>query len=302
MQRQQHSTHDGIARFAVITDSAADIPDEEMERLDIHMVPCRIQFGDRGYLDKVSISSTEFFDELASNPVAPTTSQPSPGDFRRHFQYLASHFPDVISINLTPRVSGTLQAARSAAARTNASGKVHVVNSQNASLGQGLLAVFAAECATAGLDIETAMAAIEKMIPVTTSFALIRDLRYAVRGGRIPASRKIIADWLRLTPVIRTEADGSVSASGILPGRKNLLPKFARYVARNCNPDTELHLAIGHAVCSDDACNLRELLHGRLPNIRKSSITGLGSALGAHGGPGSLVVGVQEYRDPETFS
>jgi DegV family protein with EDD domain len=302
MHRQQHSTHDGIARFAVITDSAADIPDEEMERLDIHMVPCRIQFGDRGYLDKVSISSTEFFDELASNPVAPTTSQPSPGDFRRHFQYLASHFPDVISINLTPRVSGTLQAARSAAARTNASGKVHVVNSQNASLGQGLLAVFAAECATAGLDIETAMAAIEKMIPVTTSFALIRDLRYAVRGGRIPASRKIIADWLRLTPVIRTEADGSVSASGILPGRKNLLPKFARYVARNCNPDTELHLAIGHAVCSDDACNLRELLHGRLPNIRKSSITGLGSALGAHGGPGSLVVGVQEYRDPETFS
>ena len=50
MHRQQHSTHDGRARFAVITDSAADIPDEDMERLDIHMVPCRIQFGDRSYL------------------------------------------------------------------------------------------------------------------------------------------------------------------------------------------------------------------------------------------------------------
>ncbi|MEL7186010.1 MAG: DegV family protein, partial [Pseudomonadota bacterium] len=64
MHRQQHATHDGGRRFAVITDSAADIPDADMERLDIHMVPCRIQFGDRGYLDKVSITTDEFYEEL----------------------------------------------------------------------------------------------------------------------------------------------------------------------------------------------------------------------------------------------
>ena len=75
MHRQQHSTHDASIRFAVITDSAADIPDEDMERLDIHMVPCRIQFGERGYLDKVSITTEEFFAELANNPEPPTTSQ-----------------------------------------------------------------------------------------------------------------------------------------------------------------------------------------------------------------------------------
>ena len=113
------------------------------------MVPCRIQFGERGYLDKVSITTAEFFEELANNPIPPTTSQPSPGDFRRQYQYLASHFPDVISIGLTPTVSGTLQAAESAAGRTRASGDVHVVNSRNASLGQGQIAVFAAECAEA---------------------------------------------------------------------------------------------------------------------------------------------------------
>ena len=108
MQHQQQSTHDIRTRFAVITDSAADISDEDMERHDIHMVPMRIQFGDRGYLDKVSISTTEFFEELANNPSHPTSSQPSPGDFRRQYQFLASHFPDVISVNLTPEVSGTL--------------------------------------------------------------------------------------------------------------------------------------------------------------------------------------------------
>ena len=301
MHRQQHSTHDSKIGFAVITDSAADIPDEDMERLDIHMVPCRIQFGDRSYLDKVSITTAEFFEELAGNPAAPTTSQPSPGDFRRQYQYLATHFPDVVSINLTGTVSGTLQAAESVASRTIAPGRIHIVNSRNASLGQGQLAVFAAECAAAGLDVDTTLKAIQEMIPATTSFALIRDLSYAVRGGRVPNSRKLIADWLGLTPVLRTQPDGKVSTGGMLPGKRNLLPKFARFIARHCNPDAELHIALGHAVCEDDAMRLVDLLREMLPNVNRTSLTGLGSALGVHGGPGSLVVGVQEYREPRSF-
>ena len=75
MQRQQHSTHDRHARFAVITDSAADIPDDDLERLDIHVVPCRVQFGDRGYLDIVIMTTVEFFAELERNPSPPTTSR-----------------------------------------------------------------------------------------------------------------------------------------------------------------------------------------------------------------------------------
>ena len=301
MERQQHSTHRSDRQFAVITDSAADIPDEILERLDIHMVPCRIQFGTHGYLDKVTITSREFFEELAINPAPPTTSQPSPGDFRRQFQYLASHFPDVLSINLTPKVSGTFQAAQSAAARTNAHGRVHVIDSQNASLGQGLIATFAAECAAAGLDIETTIAALAEVIPTTTSFGLIRDLSYAVRGGRVPASKKWLADLLRVTPIIRTRPDGSISASGILPGRRRLLQKFASYVARRCPRDREIRIAVGHAVSEDEGKELLDLLHRVLPQIRSSSLSSLGAALGAHGGPGSLVVSVQEFRDPSSL-
>jgi dihydroxyacetone kinase-like predicted kinase len=78
MHRQQHATHNRSRRFAVITDSGADISDADMERLDIHMVPCRIQFGDHGYLDKVSITIDEFYEELETNPHHPTTSQPAP--------------------------------------------------------------------------------------------------------------------------------------------------------------------------------------------------------------------------------
>lgn len=302
MHRQQHGTHQVTGRFAVITDSAADIADEDMERLDIHMVPLRIHFGDRGYLDKVSITPEEFFDQLRSNPAPPTTSQPSAGDFRRQYQFLASHFPDVIAISLTGKVSGTLQAARSAADRAGASGRVHVVDTRNASLGQGLVAVFAAECAKAGLDARTTLDAIDRILPETLSFGLVKDLAYGVRGGRVPASVKLVADLLRLSPVLRTTPDGRVAAAAMLPGRRNPLRRFANYVARHSPRDGEVRIAIGHAVCRQEAEELERMLRERMPRIVSSRITSLGTALGVHGGPGTLVVGVQRYRRPEEFA
>jgi len=298
MRRQQTSSHDANRRFAVITDSAADIPDEDMERLDIHMVPCRIQFGERGYLDKVSITASEFFEELRSNPHHPTTSQPAPGDFRRQYQFLASHFADVLSINLTGMASGTLEAARSAAERVNAHGRVHVVNSRNASLGQGLLVVAAAEYAKAGLSVQDAIAAVEKLIPDTRTYGLLKDLRFAVRGGRVPRWVKTIAELLRATAIIRTVPDGRVASGTFLFGRKNRVRRFARYVARNTPAADALDVAIGHAVCRDDAVALENEMRRLFDNIHRTTITDIGAALGVHGGPGTLIVATQPYSRP----
>ncbi|MDJ0938593.1 MAG: DegV family protein [Woeseiaceae bacterium] len=298
MHRQHVSSHNAERRFAVITDSAADIADEDLERLDIHMVPLRIQFGERGYLDKVSISTDEFFHELATNPSHPTTSQPSPGDFRRQFQFLASHFADVISVNVTARVSGTYQAAQSAADRVNAPGHIRVVDSRTASTGQGMLAVFAAECALAGMTADETEAELVKLIPETQAFAVVKDLRYAVRGGRIPGYIRTIADLLGLTPVIRSVPDGRVGTAGFLFGRKKRIRRFARYVAKRAPADEDLAVLLGHAVSPDDAVELKERLEALLPRIKRFSVTELGTAFGVHGGPGTLVVAVQPWRIP----
>lgn len=297
MHRQHVSSHNALRRFAVIADSAADIPDDDMERLDIHMVPLRIQFGDRGYMDKVSISTEEFFHELTTSPHHPTTSQPAPGDFRRQFQFLASHFSDVISINVTPRVSGTLQAAESAAGRVNAPGHIHVVDSRSASLGQGMIAIFAAERAKAGLGAEETLAALEDIIPRTRAFAIVSDLRYAVKGGRIPGYVKTIADLLRLTPVIRSTADGRIGTATFLIGRKSRLKKFARYIARRVGSDGPISVLIGHAICPDEADELERLLRAVLGNVRRLKITELGTAFGVHGGPATLVVATQPWAE-----
>jgi len=294
MHRQQHATHNQKRRFAVITDSAADISDADMEQLDIHMVPCRIQFGEHGYLDKVSITIDEFYEELKTNPHHPTTSQPTPGDFRRQFQFLASHFDDVISINLTSAASGTFQAAELAAARTNAPGKIHVVDSLNASHGQGQLAVLAAECAEAGLDVNTTLQAVRAQIPKIGTYAILSDLRYAVRGGRLPRWVKSIADFLRLNPIICTTREGKVSLCGFMFGSYNRIERFARTVARRA-PKGPVEIGIGHATCKDDALELEKRLRELLPEISKLVVTGLGTGIGVHGGPRTLLVSIRPY-------
>ena len=298
MHRQSHSSHDAASTFAVITDSAADIADEDMERLDIHMVPCRVQFGNRGYLDKVSITANEFFAELATNPSHPTTSQPSPGDFRRQFQFLASHFPDVLSINLTAVASGTYEAALSAAERTNAPGRIHVINSRNASLGQGLLVAFAAECAHAGLSIEKTLAAVNALIPLTRTFGVLDDMKYAVRGGRLPSWVRTIARLLNVTPFIRTTDEGSIAGSGFAIGRRDRTRKFAKHVINHARSMGALTLAIGHASCPEEARELEAHLRRELPNIKRLSVTEIGAGLGVHAGPGALVVSLQPYTRP----
>ena len=300
MHRQLHISHDATRKFAVITDSVADITDEDMERLDIHMVPARIQFGSRGYLDKVSITTEEFFTELATNPNHPTTSQPSPGDFRRQFQFLASHFPDVISINLTGAASGTFAAAELAAERTNAHGKIHVINSFNASMGQGQLVVFAAECAKAGVSAEKTVAAVEALVPQTRTFALLRDLRYAVRGGRLPAWVKTVADVLRFIPIIRTTTDGRIATASFMFGKHNRIARFARHIARRVATYGSLDIGIGHAICPEDAAELERHLREQVAEISKLTVTNLGTGLGAHGGPGTLLVSTQPHTEPPT--
>ncbi len=205
----------------------------------------------------------------------------------------------MLSINLTGMVSGTLEAARSAAERVNAHGRIHVINSRNASLGQGLLVVAAAEYAKAGLSVEDAIGAVNRLIPDTRTYGLLKDLRFAVRGGRVPRWVKTIADLLRATAIIRTVPDGRVASGTFLFGRRNRITRFARYVAKRTPAAESLDVAIGHAVCHEEAVELERELRGHFDNIHRTTITDIGAALGAHGGPGTLIVATQPYSRPD---
>jgi hypothetical protein len=293
MVRQSNSRHALRDNVAIVTDSASDIPDEALEDLNIHMVPARVHFGTKSFLDKVSLSSDEFYAELEKNAHHPKTSQPAPGDFRRLYEFLGSHHPAILSIHLTGKASGTFQAAESAAARAQTKTPVIAVDSRNASVGQGLITMHAARLAQAGYNIDDIVTGLDRVIAGTRTFGLLGDLAYAVRGGRVPRSRKVIADLLRLNPVLKTFPDGRVSTGGLLVGRRNSVARFARFIARRTARSDEYTIGVGHAGDEARANDLLELLLDRIPQTRDHFITELGAALGAHGGRSTLVVALQ---------
>jgi DegV family protein with EDD domain len=295
MQRQQEMAHHESRRqVAVVTDSAADLPESVLEALDIHVVPVRVHFGTQSYLDKVGMTPEQFFAELARNPQHPKTSQPPPGDFRRAFEFLGSHYRAVVYVGLTARVSGTYQSAETAAGRARARARILTLDSGTAALGQGLVAMRAAEVAAAGGDAEAVLAAAREARGRTHTWGCLVTLEFAVRGGRVPRWAGRIADFLRVTPILAVRADGNVGVGGALIGRRNPYRRFGRFVRRRMDPSKRWRIGISHANAPEGAALVRDAIVAGLQDPELLPVIPLGTALGVHGGPGCVVVAVQE--------
>jgi len=294
MHSQQSAARAGARRVAVVTDSAADLPETLLTSMEIHTVPVRIHFGERSYLDKISLDTGEFYRMMAASAVHPTTSQPPPGDFGRMYQILGSHYAGIVSIHITAWGSGTFQAAAAAADRAGA--PVLAIDSRNASIGQGLIALRAAELAAEGRSVDEIALALDAVIAGTRTYALLGDLDYAVRGGRVARSKQLLARLLRLEPILGTFPDGRIAGAGVLVGRRDRIRRFARWIARRSGDVQGWRLAVGHANAPDEATALLAALQAAMPGIEQGFVTEIGTALGVHGGPGTLVVSLQKME------
>lgn len=296
MRSQQRAAQSRL-KVAIVTDSAADLPDDALERLPLHLVPVRLNFGAQDYLDKVSLSPDEFFHELRTNPVLPRTSQPPPGDFRRLFEFLLSHHDEVVYVGLSRAVSGTLQAGEGAAVRS-APGRIHVIDSRTASCAQGLLAQHAAELAAQGLDAAAITARIATLVPQTALFAYVRDLSHVVRGGRLPRWTLPLTRWLRLAPIAAVGADGRLYLHTVRRASPDFPQRFAQWVLRRLSPAQRRgRLLIGHCDNAREAALLAEALSAALGS-GPIDIVKMGAAISAHAGPGTVLVSALPSENP----
>lgn len=291
MQAQARLRAAPFQRVRVVTDSAGDVPPAEAERLGITIVPVRLNFGSDDYLDRITMAPRELYQRLRAGGRPPRTSQPPPGDFRRAYELVLSHCEQVLSVELSSRLSGTCQAAQTAA-RECAASRIHVLDTLNASSGQGLVAMAAAEAAQGGANLDEVLAAAREAMARTRTFALIRDLRYGVRGGRMPAFAEKLARWFGLTVLIANR-EGLVKPFSALLGRNRLVERFAASVARRIPAHTGCRALVGHCDAGDDAALLAGALREVLPALGKVWVVEMGPAIGCHAGPGSLVVGMQ---------
>ena len=200
-------------RVAVVTDSGADIPEEEQERLGIHMVSARLNFGATEYIDYVTLMPSDLYRMLRECDEAPKTSQPPVGDFARQYDLLIGHGYEVMSVGLSEKLSGTTQAARTAAERFD--GRVRVFDSMSGSCGEGLMAIIAAEAAKQDMTLDEIEGLVLELRPDCRTFGFADDLAYLVRGGRVPGWIKKVTDFLHISPLL-TEKNGRFTLAGNL--------------------------------------------------------------------------------------
>jgi DegV family protein with EDD domain len=292
MLKQIKATKHKAARVAVVTDSTADIPIELIEEFDIHVVSVKLSFGNIRHLDKVTITPDEFYTELRTNPDHPLTSQPTPGDFWRTFQFLSSHYESIVSIHLPAKSSGTMQSAQIAAKRLPDT-SITILDGLNTSVGLGLVAVAAARVAKGGENHDAVVKIARQAIENTPIFAAIHDLSYAVRGGRVSASKKQLADFLRATPVLGISNEDKVDMVGKFFGKNDIAKGLAKFTRKRIDMTRSYDIYIGHAQAPEAAQRLAEYLPAMGFKFDELHITETGAGLGVHAGPGTIMIALQ---------
>jgi len=287
MTKQEHSIHHtGASGIAIVVDSGADIPEEYAN--EIQVVPVRYSFGNQQHIDKVTQSVREFYKQMETDPNHPKTSQPTPGDFKKTYNFISSHYNSIISIHLSKTVSGTFQSAVNASKKIKLK-NMKIIDSRSASVGLGLLAMYAVDLKQEGKPFKQIISMVNKKRNEITLYSIFDDLKYVVRGGRVPQKVKTIANLLRLRPVLGIKK-GKLKARGVLCGKSRVVNKLAYYLSKKIKSEYKYRLLVAHSNSKERGNKLMKTLTSQHPNIEQSYLLELGGALGAHAGPNSVVV------------
>ena len=172
-----------MSRIIIVTDSTADLTEQEIQDFNIHVVPLNITIQEEHYLDGETITKEEFKNKMIASSELPMTAQPSIGRFVELYDELGKDGSEIISIHLMNSISGTVNAARQAAAITDST--VTVVDSDFTSRSMGIIVREAAQAAKEGKSAEEVLAVIESTRQRTKLYLTVLNLDNLIKGGRI---------------------------------------------------------------------------------------------------------------------
>ena len=172
-----------MSRIIIVTDSTADLTEQEIQDFNIHVVPLNITIQDEHYLDGETITKEEFKNKMIASSELPMTAQPSIGRFVELYDELGKDGSEIISIHLMNSISGTVNAARQAADITEST--VTVVDSDFTSRSMGIIVREAANAAKEGKSAEEVLEVIESTRQRTKLYLTVLNLDNLIKGGRI---------------------------------------------------------------------------------------------------------------------
>ncbi len=273
----------------ILVDSASDISKAEAKKMGIHMVPMTIAFGNEEYKDGVDLLPSKFYEKLIDSDQLPTTSQVTPFQFEEELSRLTKNGNEVIIITISSKLSGTYSSAKHAAASFE--GKVYVVDSLNACIGERLLCEYALRLIEQG---NTAISIVEELNRVKGKIhlmALLGTLEYLKKGGRISAVTAFAGELFALKPVVSI-IDGEVKLVGKARGSKNGNNLLTNLVNKAGGIDFNMPFGVVYSGTDDtllekyvsDSVHLWKSDTDQLPKHI------LGGTIGTHIGPGAIGV------------
>jgi DegV family protein with EDD domain len=274
-------------KTAVVTDSTAYIPKEMRDKLQIHMIPLSVIFGNETYKEEVEIQVSDFYEEVKTKEL-PTTSQPSTGEFLTLFEKLAKDYDAVISVHLSSGISGTFQGAVTAGEMIEGI-KVYPFDSEVSCMVQGFYAIEAAEMAQAGKGPDEIMARLNEMKTTTRAYFMADDLSHLQRGGRLSSAQAIIGSLLQVKPLLHFENKVIVPFEKIRT-RKKAMKRIVDLLEEDAKSGDAYRAAIIHANREDEAKEWKAELEAKFPNV-EFLISYFGPVIGTHLGEGSMGLG-----------
>ena len=271
----------------IIVDSTADLTPKVRQSVDV--VPLTIHFGEKEYIDGVTIDSKTFYEMLVESDVLPTTSQATPFAFEKAFRKAVENGDEVVCITCAASLSGTYQSAVIAAEEFP--GKVHVVDSKTIAIGSAILTEYAVTLLDRGLSAEEIAWKLMQKREDVRVLALLDTLEYLKKGGRISSTAAIAGGLLNIKPVI-TITGGEIKMLGKARGSRQGNNLLVQEIQKAGGVDFCKPVLLGYTGLSDALLKKYIQDSAALWNdhVDKLPVEVVGSVVGTHAGPGAVAV------------
>ena len=238
-----------MSRVYIVTDSTADLTEEEVKQFEISIVPMNISIDDENYIDGVTITKDEFKQKMIASAELPKTAQPSIGRFVEVYDELGKNGDSVISIQMMRSISGTVDAARQAADITETN--VTVVDSDFTSRSMGMIVKEAAKAAQEGKTVEEILEIVEDAKKRTTLYLTVVNLDNLIKGGRISQVMGMFSNLLNIKLFLQV-INGKIEIIQKGRGLKSLQKKYDEiFEQMKATPNGIQEIGIMHAGLSD---------------------------------------------------
>jgi DegV family protein with EDD domain len=283
-----------MSQFIIATDSCSDLPNRFVVENEIQIIPLTVDINGKNYKhypDERELKIADFYQMMRDKKVA-KTSLVNVGAFLEFFEPFLKEQKDVLYIGFSSALSGTLQSARTAAEELKESypqGKIVIVDTLAASMGEGLLVNYAVELRKAGKSIDQVKNWLESNKLHLIHLFTVDDLGTLRRGGRLSDTKAIIGQILRVKPILHVSNEGKLVPIRKARGRQFSLDSMLELVDQKIEKPEGQTVFISHGDSLDDAMYVGNKIKEKYP-IKEVVYNHIGPIIGAHSGPGTIAV------------